>query len=287
MILITGASGNVGSEVLKQVIATGAKPRAMYRNQRAAASAPKGVEVAIADFVKPEELKRAVRGVEKLFLLCAPVPELPQLENNAVDAAKSAGVKHIVKLSAIGAGEGAHAFARGHQASERKVHDSGLAYTFLRPTGFMQNFLLYAGTIQAQGAFYGSGSEAPVGYIDVRDIAAVATKVLTSSGHENKIYELTGPEALSYSDVANKLAVALGKAVRYVPVPEPQARQGMIGSGMPEWTADAILDLQHFYDAGKAGAISEDVERVTGRTPISFDKFARDFRDAFRAAVAS
>lgn len=287
MILITGASGNVGSEVLKQVIATGAKPRAMYRNQRAAASAPKGVEVAIADFAKPEELSRAFRGVEKLFLLCAPVPELPQLENNAVDAAKSAGVKHIVKLSAIGAGEGAHTFARGHQASERKVRESGIAYTFLRPTGFMQNFLLYAGTIQSQGAFYGSGSEAPVSYIDVRDIAAVAAKVLTSSGHENKIYELTGPEALSYSDVANKLAVALGKAVRYVPVPEPQARQGMIGSGMPEWTADAILDLQHFYDAGKAAAVSKDVERVTGRTPISFDKFARDFRDAFRAAVAS
>ena len=164
---------------------------------------------------------------------------------------------------------------------------SGIAYTFPRPTGFMQNFLLYAGTIQSQGAFYGSGSEAPVGYIDVRDIAAVAARVLTSSGHENKIYELTGPEALSYSDVANKLAVALGKAVRYVPVPEPQARQGMIGSGMPEWTADAILDLQHFYDAGKAAAVSKDVERVTGRTPISFDKFARDFRDAFRAAVAS
>ena len=110
---------------------------------------------------------------------------------------------------------------------------------------------------------------------------------MTSSGHENKIYELTGPEALSYSDVANKLAVALGKAVRYVPVQEPQARQGMIGTGIPEWTADAILDLQHFYDAGKAAAVSKDVERVSGRTPISFDKFARDFRDAFRAAVAS
>src|SRR5207244_9469205 len=114
--------------------------------QRAAQSVQKGFEVAIADFAKPEELKRALGGVEKLFLLCAPVPELPQLEGNAVDAAKSAGAKHIVKLSAIGAGEGAHTFARGHQASERKVHDSGLAYTFLRPTGFTHNFLLCACT---------------------------------------------------------------------------------------------------------------------------------------------
>ena len=289
MILITGASGKVGSEVLKQVIASGTKPRAMYRNQQAAAAAPKGVEVAIADFAKPEELQRALRGVEKLFLLCAPVPELPQLESNAVDAAKSAGVKHIVKLSAIGAGEGAHTFARGHQASERKLRESGIAYTFLRPNGFMQNFLLYAGTIQSQGAFYGSGSEAPVSYIDLRDIAAVAAKALTSSGHENKIYELSGPEGLSYSDVANKFGAALGKPVRYVQVSEQQARQGMISAGVPEWNADAILDLQHFYDAGKAGAISQDVERVTGRKATSFDQFVRDYRDAFRgdSAVAS
>src|SRR5256714_14236880 len=219
MILITGASGNVGSEVLKQVIATGAKPRAMYRSQQAGASAPKEVDVAIADFAKPEELQRAFRGVERLFLLCAPVPELPQLEGNAVDAAKSAGVKHIVKLSAIGAGEGAHTFARGHQASEGKLRESGIAYTLLRPNGFMQNFLLYAGTIQSQGAFYGSGSEAPVSHIYIGDIAAVAAKALTSSsGHENKIYELTGPEALSYSDVAKKIGTAIGKPVKYVRV---------------------------------------------------------------------
>jgi uncharacterized protein YbjT (DUF2867 family) len=287
MILITGASGNVGSQVLKQLSATGAKLRAMYRNQQAAASAPKGIEVAIADFAKPEELKQALRGVEKLFLLCAPVPELPQLEANAVDAAKSAGVKHIVKLSAIGAGEGAHTFARGHQAAERKLRESGIAYTFLRPNGFMENFLLYTGTLQSQGAFYGSGSESPVSYIDVRDIAAVTAKALTSSGHENKIYELTGPEGLSNSDVAAKIGAAVGKPVKFVRVPEAQARQSMISTGMPEWTADAILDLQYFYDAGKAAAVSKDVERVTGRKAISFDQFVRDFRDAFRGDTAA
>src|SRR5256885_6018458 len=141
MILITGASGTVGGEVLKQALATGVQTRAMYRDSRSMAGAPSAAKPVIADYTRAEELRAAMRGVERIFLACAPVPNLAELEGNAIDAAQQSGVKHIVKLSVIGAESGAHEFARPHQKVEEKLRASGLAWTLLRANGFMQNFL--------------------------------------------------------------------------------------------------------------------------------------------------
>jgi uncharacterized protein YbjT (DUF2867 family) len=285
MILVTGASGTVGSEVVKQLSAAGAKFRIMFRSHED--KAPAGAEVAIADFSDPVTLRTAMRGIERLFLLCAPVPNLAELEGNAIDAAKAAGVKHIVKLSVIGAPEAAHTFAKPHHEVEEKLRQSGLRWTLLRCNGFMQNFLQFAGTIKSQNAFYSAGEKSKASWVDVRDIAAVAAKALTSDGHEGKAYEITGPEALSYGEVARKLSAALGREIKYIAITPEQQREAMLKAGVPQYAADAILDLQRYYDAGNAARVSPDVERVIGRKATSFDQFARDFAAAFKPQVAA
>ena len=231
MILVTGASGTVGGQVAKQLSAEGAKFRVMFRDK--GDRAPAGAEAVIADFSDSAALRVAMRGVERMFLLCAAVPNLGDLEGNAIDAAKAAGVKHIVKLSVIGAAEAAHMFAQPHHEVEEKLRDSGMRWTLLRCNGFMQNFLQFADTIKSQNAFYSMGDKSKASWVDVRDIAAVAAKALTSSGHEDKAYEMTGPEALSYADVAKKLSSALGREIKYVAITPEQQRAAMLQAGLP------------------------------------------------------
>jgi uncharacterized protein YbjT (DUF2867 family) len=285
MILVTGASGTVGSEVVKQLSGAGPKFRVMFRNKED--KAPVGAEVAIADFNDPDTLRAAMRGVERLFLLCAPVPNLAELEGNAIDAAKAAGVKHIVKLSVIGAAEAAHTFAKPHHQVEEKLRKSGIRWTLLRCNGFMQNFLQFAGTIKSQNAFYSTGERSKASWVDVRDIAAVAAKALTSSGHEGKAYEVTGPEALSYGEIAKKFSAAVGREIKYIAITPEQQREGLLKAGLPQYSVDAILDLMRYYDGGNAEGVSPDVERVTGRKATYFDRFAHDFAAAFKPDVAA
>ena len=205
MILITGANGNVGHEVLKQALAVGLKIRATFRSPAVAAKAPAGLEGVIMDYRKPETIRTALQGVEKIFLVGPPVRELPTLEANFVNEVRAAGIKHIVKLSALGGQESM--FPSGHRESEENIEASGLPYTFLRPNGFMQNLVNYnAGTITSRDAFYGCQANGAVSMIDIRDIAAVAVMVLAATGHEGKSYALTGGEALTNEQVAEKIS---------------------------------------------------------------------------------
>ncbi|MBV8051287.1 MAG: NmrA family NAD(P)-binding protein, partial [Acidobacteriaceae bacterium] len=221
-------------------------------------------------------------NVERVFLVGPPTAQLPELERQAVDVIKQSGVKQIVKLSAMGGREAI--FPRQHAESEDSIRACGVSYTFLRPNGFMQNFVNYnAGTINSQNAFYGSQGEGGVSHIDIRDIAAVAVKTLIEDGHAGKVYTLTGPEALSNSEVARILSEVLGREVRYVDLPPAQFRQALVSAGVPDWSADALLDLQRLYREGKAAAVTNDVEQILGRKPIRFSEFARDYRHAFEA----
>ena len=205
MILITGASGNVGKEVLKQAAGLGIKVRAAFQTARKAATAPSGVEIATVDFNQPETLQAALKGVDKVFLVGPPAQNLVALERKAVDAIRRSGASHILKLSAMG-GRGA-IFPRQHADSEDYIKSSGVPCTFLRPNGFMQNLSLYnASTINTQNAFYGCQSDGKVSHIDLRDVAAVAVKVLTTDGHEGKAYTLTGPRALTNAELAQILS---------------------------------------------------------------------------------
>ena len=284
MILITGASGNVGKEVLKQIVAAGAKVRAAFQTVTKAAAAPSGVEIVTMDYNQPQTLQAALKGVERVFLVGPPTPNLPALERKAVDEIKQSGVRQVVKLSAMGGRDAI--FPRQHADSEDYIKSSGVAYTFLRPNGFMQNFITYNGaTINTQNAFYGSQGDGKVSHIDLRDIAAVAVKTLTEDGHQGKAYTLTGPEALSNARVAEILSEDTGREIRYVDLPPEQFKQALLGAGLPEWSANALVDLQQFYRRGGASAVTRDVEQLLGRKPTSFEQFSRDYAQAFQKAA--
>lgn len=287
MILVTGAGGTVGSEVLKQLREQGAKVRAAFNNPEKAERARKqGVETAVLDFGDRTSIAKALQGVDKVFLLGPTVPNQSQLENNVVEEARKAGVKHIVKLSVLDAPNEKITLAKWHRAVERNIENSGLNYTFLRCNEFMQNTInYYLPTIRSEGAIYLSTKDSKVSAVDVRDIAAVAVKALTTLGHENKTYDLTGPEALTHEQVAQKLSAVAGKPIKYVDLPPPAYKEGAVAAGFPDWYADLLLELYAFYIAGGAQRVSKDVENVTGRKARSFDEFARDHAQAFRAAA--
>jgi uncharacterized protein YbjT (DUF2867 family) len=280
MILVTGASGKIGSELVKGLSQAGVKARAGYRS---VAKAPKlaHLEAVAFDFDKPELVRAALAGVDRMFLLCAGPRQVEQ-EMSAADEAKRAGVKHVVKLSVWEAHKEEYQFARLHRAIEKKLESLGVPHTFLRPTAFMQNLLASAHTIKDEGAFYQPAGDARWPMIDVRDVARVAAKVLTSTGHEGKSYELTGPEALGSTDQARLLSEVIGKPIKFVDVPAEEFKKMMVGFGLPGAQVDGIVDLFRYYRTPAGQRATSDVEKLTGKRPGSFAQFARDVASAFR-----
>jgi len=279
VILITGASGNVGKEVLKQIAQTKARVRAAFQSAGKAA-APAGVEIVTVDYNQPETLRAALKGVDRVFLVGPPTAELPALERKATDVVKQSDVRQLVKLSAMGGREAI--FTRQHADSEDYIQSSGVPYTFLRPNGFMQNIVNYnAQTINGQNAFYGSEGDGRVSQIDVRDVAAVAVKTLTEDGHVGKAYSLTGPKAITNAEIAQMLSSEIGREIRFINLPPAKLKEALLAAGVPEWNADALIDLQRLYREGKAATVTGDVEEILGRKPISFEQFCRDYKNAF------
>jgi uncharacterized protein YbjT (DUF2867 family) len=287
MILVTGASGSVGKAVLAEVARSGAPHRAMYRSKQEAAKAPAGTETAIADFSDKASLAAALRGVDSVYLVCSPIPDLVQLEGNVIEAGQAAGVRRVVLNSALGAGDYGKSFPSWHRKVEDKLKATKLAYCILRPNSFMQNVLTYyAPSIRAQGAFYGAMGNARTSYLDVRDIAVVAAKVLRGGEHDGKTYELNGPEALTYPEVAQKISQHAGIAAKYVDIPVDAQRKAMLDQGMPDWQVTALLDLQEYYTGGKAGTVDGVLQRLLGRPSITMDKFLAEFAAEFRPQAA-
>ena len=282
MILITGASGNVGREVLKQIVQTRAQVRAAFQSLNKAGSAPLGVETVIVDFNQAETLRAALKAVDRVFLVGPPTAQLPVLERMAADVIKQSNVSQVVKLSAMGGRDAI--FPRQHAQSEDYIQSSGVPYTFLRPNGFMQNMVNYnAPSIKTQNAFYGTEGDGRVSQIDIRDVAAVAVKALTENGHVGKIYTLTGPEALTNREIARILSGSQGREIRYIDLPPAQLKQALLAGGVPEWNVDALLDLQRLYREGKAATVTRDVEQILGRKPNGFAQFSRDYEHMFKA----
>jgi uncharacterized protein YbjT (DUF2867 family) len=276
-ILVTGATGTIGSQVVSALKGrNGVTVRAAVRSA-AKAESLKGGNVTPVDFeyTKPELLQKAVAGVEKLFLVTPFTPDQVDLGVRLVDAAKAAGVKHIVKLSAIGVDyEGGIQLGRWHRTLERYIQGSGLTYTFLRPNNFMENFINFYPPGK-DGNIYLPWGQGACSFIAGSDIAAVAAAALTSSGHENKGYTLTGPEAFTIGQAAATISEVSGKKANYVDVPEAAANKAMLDMGMPAWMVDAMMELHGIDKAGYAAEVTDTVQKLTGRAPVSFAQFAR------------
>ncbi len=286
MILITGATGTTGGATLRALQSSETPVRVLVRDP-AKFSAPRGVDVAVGHFEDAASLDAALQGVDHAFLVSPVSPQQVKQESAFVDAARRAGVQHIVRLSALGAdqpGSDAMRLGASHRTLEQVVRDSGIAWTFLRPNGFMQNFLFQADAIASQGAFYSSLSPAAkISHIDAIDIGEVAATALTEPGHEGRGYALTGPEGLNDDEVAARLSAALGREIKHVQVPLETVKQSMLDAGTPAWTVDALAELWTFYETGHGGAVASDLEGLLDRPARTFDAFARDNRVAFTA----
>jgi uncharacterized protein YbjT (DUF2867 family) len=284
-ILVLGATGNVGSQVVKQLSAVGANVRAAVRSPRKA-EALKGDGISLAEFDtdKPETVQAAFDGVDKVFFLTPLAPNMVELSARLVDVAKKAGVKHIVKSSGMGAEvEPGITLTRWHREAEKVIEASGIAFTFVRPNGFMQNYANFSGsTIKNQNAFYLPGGDSKVSYIDTRDIASVTVAALTQDGHEGKGYEITGSEAISNQEIAKIISQVVNRKINYVDVSEEAARTEMKQSGMPEALVEVTMELYGIYKAGYASEVTTTVEQVTGKKPISFEQFAHDYAEVFK-----
>ena len=285
MILVIGGTGKVGSELLKQLSQAGVKARVLVRSAQKSETVKKlGHEPVEGDFTKVATLDNALKGVEKLFLLTSgSSPDRWAADEIAViDAAKKAGVKKVVLLSAVGSALDAPiSIAREHAKTEEHLKKSGLAYTILQPGGFMQNFLNQTATIK-QGAIYGNYKNGKMAFVDARDIATVAVAALTNPGHDGQTYVITGGEALSYDDVASKLSRATGKTVNYVDIPTDAAVKGMVGAGMPEWLSKDLAKLGEAIAAGYTGHTTDTVEKIAHKKPITLDQFLKDNVEAFK-----
>ena len=279
-ILVTGASGNVGSRLVRRLKEKGRAVRAFARNIAGKTSGD--VEAAPGDFMDTASLRRAMDGVSAVYLLSAG-EHLPEHEANAIDAAKAAGVQLIVKHSVAGAQHNAPGFPNWHRQGEERLERSGIPYVLLRPASFASNALYWVPTIKAQGVVYGALGSAAIPVIDPEDIAEAAAAVLTTPGHEGRAYELSGPEALTTEQQVSEIGRVTHRELKYVNVPDDAARNSMLGMGMPPAYVDAMMNLiQMFRNIGRIDPYPQDVQKLTGHPPRSFGQWAEANAAAFR-----
>jgi uncharacterized protein YbjT (DUF2867 family) len=286
VILVTGSTGNVGSQVVKQLSSFNGKVRAAVQSKnRAQELKNSGVELVEMNFNNTETVIAAFKGVQKLFLLTPFVPNMVEIAENLVEQAKKANVNHIVKQSAFGSRREGITMNRLHREVEKIIESSGINYTFLRPMSFMQNYLGLADSIRTLGTFSFPLGDSKTSFVDTRDIGAAAVQALTNSDeHKNKAYNITGPAAISNYEIAQIISNVADKKVAYVDVSVNDTRNAMKNAGMQEWGVDALMELFEFQKAGNASVVSPDVELVIGRKPISFTQFATDYAQSFRTS---
>ena len=275
MILVVGATGTVGSEVLRQLVAGGERARALVRDrEKAGERLGEQIELVVGDLDGPETLQGALAGVDRVFLLTRQTSRQLEQERAMIQAAVRAGVRHVVKLSVFRAEEESPLqIARQHRQAELALEDSSLAYTILRPPFVMQNLL---GMVR-NGAVYTAAQDGRVAMIDARDIAAVAVTALTSHKYEGQTYTPTGPEAVTFDDVATIVSAQTGEQVRHVRVPPDAVRDTMQAMGVQDWFADDMAKLHTMLATGYEDVVTDDVRTVTGHLPRTVAQFAADF----------
>ncbi len=287
MLLVTGASGTVGREVVER-LPPGQPARVLLRDpaRAGAVTGRPGVQIVPGDYDDRRSLAAAMAGVRAVFLVTCD-PSRPEQDQALVDAARAAGVRHLVKLSALAVSdpEADDLITRWQRASEERVRASGLHWTLLRPRAFMSNALHWADSVRTASVVRALHGTAPHTCVDPRDVARVAVRALTGTGHEGRTYALTGPEPVSPAQQAGMLAQVLGRPLRFEELSEEQARQSLLRRYPPELAEALLASAARQRDGGKA-LVTGTVARLTGRAPGSFQAWARDHARAFGSPTA-
>ena len=284
-VLITGASGNVAGGVLPKMVKDGATVKAYVRD---AAKGEKlkalGAEPVLGDFMDGARLEAAMKGMDAVISITPPNPKAAEQASVITQAAKRAGVGHIIRLSAIGAAPDAPTDnGKLHYRTDAEIMATGIPYTILRPNFFMQNLFMSIPTIKAQGSMYWGMGEGSMGIIDVRDIADSLADLGTYGGHHGQIYVQTGPDSLSFSEMAAIISEAIGKPVQYVAIPVEAVGEAIRAFGMGEWFAQVMMDYSRAYARGWGDFVNGNVEDLTGKPARSFAKFVKEvYAPAFK-----
>jgi uncharacterized protein YbjT (DUF2867 family) len=287
MIFVTGATGTVGREVVKLLLDQDVPVRALTRDPAKAKIDPRAAVIA-GDTSKPQTFAKALRGVDALFTVVFG-PNMAAEEAELARVAKEAGVKHVVKLSALGAGANSangtrEGIAAMHVTAEQALAASGVAWTLVQPTAFMSNVLFQREPIVRAGKIFSNYGDGKIPYVHPRDIAAVAVEALTSPAeHEGQAYPVTGGEALGVADLARTLGDAIGRTIEYVPVTDEATAQTFRGHGMHEVIVGALLPFGAIVRSGRATEVLPTVREVLGREPLTFAEWAREHAGAFQA----
>lgn len=281
VIAVTGATGTIGSELLNLLSSRNATVKALSRHPEKVKKLP-GIEWIAGDLADRENLTKNFDGVDTIFLLTGNVENMVYVQQNAIKAAVDAGVKRIVKLSALGASEHSKSvIGLWHFNVERALLESGLEWTILRPHAFMQNFLEQVDSIR-EGKLYSAAADGKVPFIDTRDIAAVAAEILINGGWNEKKIVLTGPDAISFDEVAEILSNELGNRVEHIRENDEETWKRIYDTGKPTWLIAGQLALYNYWrDGGTTAKTTNAVEQITGKAPRSFTDFVREYKNHF------
>lgn len=280
MVVVTGATGTIGSELVRLLARSAVPVRALSRRPEHAERLA-GVEWVRADLADRASIARACAGAERLFLLTDNGETMVRLQKNAIGAAADAGVSHVVKLSALGASDHSKSLIGvWHYNIERELRDSGLGWTLLRPHHFMQNLLEPLVFDRERGAIYSVSGDGRIPFVDTRDIAEVARVVLTEPGHERQVYVLTGPEAVSYRDATSVIARVLGRELEYVSEDVDEAWRRLRVADQPPWKIAAQLAIAEYQRAGgPTEHVTDTIEKLTGSPARNIDRFCEDHHE--------
>jgi uncharacterized protein YbjT (DUF2867 family) len=288
LILVIGGRSKIGAALIADLLDRGEQVRALVRAGEPAGRLPAGAQAVTGDLADEGSLVTAMAGIEKVFLLSSPHPDAVRWHRNAIDAARRTQVELLVRSSILGADRETPAeFIGAHTESDRYLEACGLPYVIVRPNLFLQNIPESTiPSIDASGTFYVNAGEARLSMVDTRDVAAVAAVALTEPGHAGAHYDVTGPEALSYADVATKLTSATGRRIGYADAPDDAVRQGLLGAGLTEWFAGALVGLYQDYrrsgTGGYAAQVTGTVQQLTGRPPRTLDDLLGEISTSLR-----
>jgi uncharacterized protein YbjT (DUF2867 family) len=280
-ILVTGATGNTCSILIPALVSAGYEVRAFVRNkEKAQGLKDEGAEIYIGDLDQGDTIDGALEGIDKVYLCTWNGPTASAQGNNIVDAIKRAGTNpFIVRHSAYGT-DGSRLIQQINEV-DKAIQGSGIPWTSIKPTFFMQNMMMASPSIQNGGQIYWDWAEGKAGMIDIRDVADSAFGALTGKAEQGKEYILTGPESISMHDVAASFAKVLGKEINYVAVPHEASKEAMMGMGFPEFIVDGYVELSQGFARDFANITNGNVEALSGHTARSIDDFTQDFKGYF------